>query len=244
MKNKVDVLAFGAHPDDVELSVGGCVLRARAEGLSVAICHLTLGEAGTRGDASTRAEESALAASALGVDHLDQLNLGDGLLQDNTASREAVADVIRKRRPSTIFAPYAADLHPDHAATGRIVKSASFLSGVAKWGRSGAAWRPDVVYYYMMHTPFEPDMIVDISDVFDDRRKAVACYASQFHDPDSDAPHTFISDEKFWHWWEGRAAYFGHFIGARYGEPLRFDGPLPASNPFGVFGGFGKYKNS
>ena len=243
-KDTVDVLAFGAHPDDVELSAGGTLLRAREAGLTVAVCHLTKGEAGTRGDPQTRAQEAAQAGAVLGVRHVDQLDLGDGGLHDDDKSRMAVADAIRRRRPRTVLAPHLDDLHPDHAATGSIVKAAAFLSGVRKWNPGQSAWRPDAIFYYMMHTPFEPDIVVDITSVFESRRRAVECYASQFHNPNSTEPHTFISDENFWHWWEGRAAYFGHFIGVRYGEPLRFDGPLPTSNPFSLFGGFGKYKNT
>lgn len=244
MSEAVDIVAFGAHPDDVELSVGGTLLRAREAGLQIAVCHLTRGEAGTRGNADIRAKEAQDAARALGFLHVDQLDLGDGVLQDTNENRGAVADVLRRRRPKCILAPHTKDLHPDHAAAGGIVQAAAFLSGVGKWNEGLDPWRPESIFYYMMHTPFDPDIIVDVTDVFDKRRQAVECYRSQFHDPESIEPHTFISDEKFWHWWEGRAAYFGHFIGVRYGEPLRHDGPLAARNPFGLVGGFGKYKDS
>lgn len=239
----VDVLAIGAHPDDVELCVGGTLLAARSRGLRIGICHMTAGELGSRGSAEIRRGEARDAATALGAHAMEILDLPDGGIQANAATRERLVDLFRRRRPKTIFAPPMRDLHPDHAALGRAVREAWFLSGVRRFGAGGEPWRPPGLFHYMQHTPFDPTLVVDVSDFFEDKKKAALCYASQFHDPQSDEPETFISRPDFWSWWEARHGWWGHFIGVRYGEPLLVDGPIPTRAPFDIFDGFGKYQN-
>ena len=237
------VLALGAHPDDVELIVGGSLLLAAEQGLSTAICHLTAGEMGTRGTVESRRQEAEEAAAALNVTSMEILGLPDGKVSVDLDSKDRIIRVIRKHRPKIILAPYWEDLHPDHQATGRLIKECAFLSGLVRWETDQEPWRAERVLYYMSHTQFEPDLIVDISDVMEQKKAAAESYRSQFHQSDSKERSTFISDQKFWHWWEGRAAHWGHLIGVAYGEPFCTNGPVPTRNPFDMFDGFGKYKN-
>ncbi len=242
-ENSCDILAIGAHPDDVELNVGGTLLIAKAAGLKTKICHLTSGELGTRGSRELRQEEAQRAARLLSSTEADFLELPDGGVECNRETKSRVVNAIRKYRPRIIMAPYWTDLHPDHAATGRAVKESNFLSGLANWEPKQAPWRADVILYYMSHTPIDPAIVVDISHVFEEKKKVAQCYASQFFAKDSEEPKTFISGEGFWDWWEGRASYWGHLIGVTHGEPFFIDGPIPLSHPFDLFRGFGKYKN-
>ncbi len=174
---------------------------------------------------------------------MEILGLPDGRVSVDIESKDKIIRSIRRHQPRIILAPYWEDLHPDHQAAGRLIKECAFLSGLAKWDTNQPAWRPDRVLYYMSHTQFEPDLIVDISEVIEAKRKAAEAYGSQFHQAGSKERSTFISNSNFWHWWEGRAAYWGHLIGVAYGEPFSTNGPIPTRNPFAMFEGFGKYKN-
>ncbi len=243
MEKHSQVLAIGAHPDDVELNTGGMLLCARNLGLSTALCHLTSGEMGTRGDRETRRAEAVNAAKALGSSSPIFLDLPDGHLEVTEDAKDRVIRVIRDVRPHTILAPYTDDLHPDHEAAGKLVRKANFLSGLARWDTGQKPWRAPNLLYYFSHTVAEPSLVVDITEVFEEKKRACEAYSSQFHNPGSPQPTTFIAGENFWDWWEGRALYWGHFIGVRYGEPLALEGPLPTRNPFEFFEGFGKYRN-
>ncbi len=242
--DSLDVLAVGAHPDDVELTVGGTLLLAKSRGLRTGICHCTQGELGTRGTAEIRAAEARAAAEALDVDAVEQLDLGDGRLCVNEPNKKALARVFRRWRPRVVLAPYYRDLHPDHEAAGQLVRQVAFLAGLVHWNPGDEPWRPEGVLYYMSHTAIEPKLIVDISAHFEQKKVAAACYASQFFNAESTERSTFISGEGFWDWWEGRSRYFGHFVGVPHGEAYFVDGPLPMANPFDAFTGFGKYRNS
>lgn len=240
----VDVLAIGAHPDDVELNVGGTLLLAKKEGRKSAICHLTDGEMGTRGSRESRRSEAQQAATLLGADHLRFLQLPDGNVEASREAKEKVVSVIREFQPRIILAPFWQDLHPDHAATGSLVKQANFLAGLSKLDTNQEPWRADVVMYYMSHTPIDVSIVVDITNELEAKQKAAESYESQFFKSDSVERKTFISGEGFWDWWRGRASYWGHLVGATYGEPFHIEGPIPLSQPFDLFRGFGKYKNS
>jgi bacillithiol biosynthesis deacetylase BshB1 len=240
----VDVLAIGAHPDDVELNVGGTLLLAKKQGLRGAICHLTDGEMGTRGSRESRKEEARAAAEQLGIVDLKFLGLPDGCLEVTQEAKDKVVRTIREFRPRIILAPYWVDLHPDHAATGNIVKQANFLAGLSKLDTGQEPWRADVVMYYMSHTQIDVSIVVDITDEFAAKKSAAECYKSQFFQRESTERKTFISGEGFWGWWKGRASYWGHLVGATYGEPFLIEGPIPVKHPFDLFFGFGKYKNS
>ncbi len=237
------ILAFGAHPDDVELNAGGLLALTASRGDGAVICHLTRGEMGTRGTPETRVAEARAAAAVLGVSTVEFLGQPDGWIEESEASKRVVISAIRRHRPNLVLAPYWKDLHPDHAATGALVRKASFLSGLARIDDGLAPWRPTRVLYYMSHDPIPADLVVDISSVFETKKAAALCYRSQFHDPGSREPETFISRSEFWDFWEGRASWWGHFVGVRHGEGYVADGPIPTRNPVEIFKGFGKYRN-
>lgn len=240
----IDVLALGAHPDDVELNVGGSLLVARDQGLKTAILHMTSGEMGTRGTPETRRSEAEAAAAELGVEAMEILGLPDGHLEPNDEAKDAVIRAIRRHRPRIVLAPWWEDLHPDHAATGETMRKVAFLAGLEKWDTGQEPWRPLRVMYYMSHTPFQAQVIVDISDVIERKQKAAACYVSQFHADESSERSTFISRPDFWHFWRARTSWWGHFIGVMHGEGFLLDAPIETRNPFALFDGFGKYDNS
>jgi N-acetylglucosamine malate deacetylase 1 len=240
----LDILAFGAHPDDVELAVGGTLLLAQEAGQKTAIVHLTAGELGTRGTPAIRRREANAAAEMLGAATMEIAGLPDGHLEPDLQAKRVVVDAIRRHRPSLILAPYWEDLHPDHKVTGELVRQAAFLSGLVNWNPGLAPWRPNRVLYYMSHTGFEPNLIVDIGAVFETKKRAAQCYGSQFHNPDSQERETYIARAEFWDWWEGRARHWGHLIGATHGEPLCSGGPIPTRDPSSLFRDFGRYRNS
>ena len=241
---KLDVLAFGALPDDVELTVGGTLLSLKAQGYSVGIVDMTRGELGTRGTPELREREAAEAARLLGVDVRRNLGLPDGRVTLDEKSREETIRIIREFRPGLVIAPIEVDLHPDHKWTGRIVREASFLSGLAKLETGQPPHRPRTIIGYLSHTTVEADLVVDITPFFERKKAACLAYASQFHDPESTEPETYISGDRFWDWWEARARTYGHSIGASFGEGFVHEGPVPVADPVKQFADFGYYPKS
>lgn len=240
----VDVLAFGAHPDDVELTVGGTLLRLADLGYRVGIVDMTRGEMATRGTPEIRAQEAQVAAERLRCTVRINLGLPDGKVLLDDHSRDAVIRVLRRCTPALVIAPTQEDLHPDHAWTGRIVKESSFLAGLAKWETGQNPHRPQTVLGSFSHTLDRPSIIVDISQYFSAKKLACQSYASQFYNPGSSDAATYISRPEFWDWWEARARHFGHMIGAQFGEPLVHDGPIPISDPVATFSNFSYYPNA
>jgi len=238
---RLDILAFGAHPDDIELAVGGTLALMKARGYAVGACDATRGELGTRGTAEKRAVECAEASKILGLDVRVNLGLPDGSVFDGPESRAAAIDVIRKYRPTVVLAPRADDLHPDHARLSTIVTEAAFLAGVSKHTPGLPPHRPRAVWEYASHTTFDPTFVVDVASVFETKRAAALAYKSQFHDPSSTEPATYISRPEFWAWWEGRARHYGNMIGAAYGEAFFVKGPMRLDDPVAVFKDSGYY---
>jgi bacillithiol biosynthesis deacetylase BshB1 len=241
VSDQAHVVAFGSHPDDVELTAGGTILALRARGHEVVIVDCTRGELGTRGSAEIRAVEAQEAARRLKVTHRINLGLPDGHVRATDDARCKVVEVIRRFRPTILLSPRPDDLHPDHAHTALLVKEAAFLSGVARFGGAGAAHRPRAVLQYASHTLFAPSFVVDISDHFEAKKHAALAYKSQFFDANSKDPATYISSQGFWDWWEGRARHYGNLVGARYGEPFMVDGPILVKDPVEQFQDFGYY---
>jgi bacillithiol biosynthesis deacetylase BshB1 len=240
----VHALAFGAHPDDVELTVGGTLLVLADLGYRTAVVDLTRGELGTRGTPEIRAREAAEAAARLGVAHRENLDLGDGAILPSDAVRAALVGAIRRLRPTLVLGPIDRDLHPDHAWGGRLLQDACFLAGVARYAPGLPAHRPRALLGYVSHTEVEPSLVVDISAVFDRKRQACEAYTSQFHDPKAGPADTYLSRPEFWEWWEARARNAGHSIGVRFGEPLIFAGPIPVPDPVAQFADYGYYPKS
>lgn len=218
MNEKLDILVFGAHADDVELACGGTILRATDAGKKVGIVDLTHGEMGTRGDVETRREESLESARILGATLRERLDFGDGGLREGVDEELALMRVIRRHRPEILLAPWPDDRHPDHTRTGRLVTDAWFYAGLVKRETEEPAHRPDVVIYYVQNYVPHPTLVVDITEYWDRRLRAMRAYRSQFHNPDSDEPETFISKESFLDMIEARARHFGALIGRELGE--------------------------
>jgi bacillithiol biosynthesis deacetylase BshB1 len=228
-----DVLAIGAHPDDVELAMSGLLLRHRDAGKSVAILDLTRGEGGTRGSPEIRAKEAAAAAKLLGAEERVTLDFGDGRLEPSNEVRRAIVDAIRRHRPSLVVASRWDDLHPDHAAAGEAVRSIRYVCGMTKWNPGpNPPHRPRSFLFAMHHsTDAPPSLVVDVSAVFERKMALVRCFGSQLHDPASKEPRTNIASEEFLPRWEARHRWFGDRIGVRFGEPWYVDGPVPVLDP-------------
>jgi bacillithiol biosynthesis deacetylase BshB1 len=221
--NKVDILAFGAHPDDIELACSGTVIKQVAAGSKLAIVDLTRGELGTRGSADLRDQESAKAAEILGVVERRNLRLADGFFEVNEETLHKVVEMIRHYQPKIILCNAPWDRHPDHGRAAELVKRANFLSGLRKVeseldGEQQEAWRASAVYMYIQDRYMDPDFVVDVSDVWEKRMTAVKAYASQFYDPNSKEPESPISSKFFMDYLDARAMHFGRFIGAEYAE--------------------------
>ncbi|HNY55455.1 MAG TPA: bacillithiol biosynthesis deacetylase BshB1 [Chitinophagales bacterium] len=216
---KLDILVFAAHPDDVELACSGTLLKHISLGYKVGIIDLTRGELGTRGSAEIRAEETRVASSILGIHSRENLGFRDGFFEIDEAHLLKVVEVIRKHRPEIILANAASDRHPDHRRAGDLVSRANFLSGLVKIETANqTAWRAKVVYRYIQDNYIEPDFVVDISGFEAKKLEAIKAFKSQFYDPNSTEPKTPISREDFLDFILARAKQLGRSINAEYGE--------------------------
>ncbi len=223
----VDVLAIGAHPDDVDLGVGGLLCKLSDAGKRTAILDLSEGELGSRGTVAERNEEAGEAARLLGVSTRRNAQLPDGGLSNNTEQRLAIIRVIRELRPTVVFGPMRPDRHPDHEAAHDLIKDAHFFSGVHGLDTGQAPHRAQALYGYSAYQDGDctPTHVVDISGVFERKIEALRAFRSQFHNPDYDGPETHVASPQFWEAITTRAAYWGNKIGVRYGEALY--GTLP-----------------
>ena len=228
----LDVLALAAHPDDVELSVGGTMCLLNEQGYRTGIVDLTRGELGTRGTPETRRREAAAAAEILGVSFRRNLGLPDGEIRNTKAAQRLVVQAVRAARPPIVLLNAPEDRHPDHGDAARLGADALFAAGLAKLettgqdGRPQQPWRPSHVLHYMNTLEFEPTFVVDVSSVWERRLAALRAFETQF-DASDDGPETFISTPAFWQFVEARARSFGYRIGAAYGEPLLYrHGPV------------------
>jgi len=235
----VDILAFGAHPDDVELAAAGTLIKAAKRGTATGVISLTRGEMGTRGTTETRAGEFSDASRVMGVRHHEMLSLPDGRLCPDEQARIAVVREIREHRPRIVLLPWWEDRHPDHGAASRIVQEAAYLSGLSKLDTGQAPHRPAELVYYMTSWEFEPGFIVDISEHIEDKRRALQAYRTQVHNPGfaGDEPPTFIASEHFMELLFSRMAHYGHLIGKKFGEPFRIKGLLEVKDLVESFGG-------
>lgn len=220
----VDVVAFAPHPDDVELFCGGTMLVAAANGLSTAIVDMSEGELSTNGDAVRRARERDLASDLMGLAARRSLALPDGSLGTDESHRAAVVAALRELRPRVVLAPFGDDRHPDHAAAARLVREACFLAGLRRYG-TGEPHRPTRVYRYMLHTPFEPAVVVDVGTVWQARRDLLRVYESQVSHGADDEP-TALNGGRFVAMLEARSVHFGASAGVDHGEPFDTDGPV------------------
>ena len=221
----LDVLVFAAHPDDAELSMGGTIARFTSSGLKVGVVDLTRAELSTRGNVKTRAKETAAATKILKLKIRENLGIKDGNITISADSIKKVVTLIRKYKPSIVFAPYFNDRHPDHIDVSKLIKRAVFSSGLEKFkthlsAKSQTAYRPKKVFYYMQTYLFEPSFIVDVSDYFETKMKSCKAFNSQFHNPSLKKEDTFISKPEFLDYVEARAKFYGFQIRKKYGEPF------------------------
>lgn len=220
---KVDVLAIGAHPDDVELGCGGTIARLISEGKKVAIIDLTQGELGTRGTNETRAVEAQNATKILGVSARENLKMKDGFLVNFEDYQIRIVEMIRKYQPEIVLCNAIDDRHPDHAKAAKLVSDACFLSGLIKVetkidGVSQNSWRPKHVFHYIQWKNIEPDFVIDISDFMDKKIEACLAYKTQFYDPTSTEPMTPIATKDFLDSLTYRAQDLGRLSGVSYAE--------------------------
>ncbi len=231
----VDVLAIGAHPDDVEICCGGTLAKLARAGRRIGILHLTCGEAGTRGTPTERRQEAAAAAEILGAVELEFLTLGDGALRSGPEEEDQLIAILRRLRPELVFGPTPADRHPDHSRAHRLVAEACFYAGLARRG-SGAAHRPGAVFSYMQNDSFEPAFLVDVTATWEIKMRALDAYGTQIHPsagaPAAAGPATKISAPETRLAIEGRARHFGNIVGVEFAEPYASRLPLAVADPW------------
>lgn len=220
---KLDILAFGVHPDDVELSCAGVLLVEKNNGKKTGIIDLTAGELGTRGNAETRKAEATNAAMVLGVDIRENLGMADGFFQNDEAHQRQIITALRAYRPEIILCNAPEDRHPDHGRSSSLVSDAAFLSGLIKIettqnGNSQEAWRPKYVFRYIQDRMLQPDFVIDITSVFEQKIEAIKAYKTQFHNGRTDGPETYISSPDFLDSVVYRHKWFGKMIGVKYAE--------------------------
>jgi len=216
---KLDLLAIAAHPDDAELTCGGTLIKMARRGYKVGVLDLTRGEMGTRGSARQRAREAAAAARALGVHYRGNLGLPDARLEANEKSKLAVARSIRALQPHTVILPYWEGRHPDHYTAAILAYEGCFLSGLKRLRIGGEAFRPFKVIYASAYHPVMPTFVVDISEEFEQRRRAIRCYASQFRRQGEQKSAVHIPLDQLEERVNLVARYYGQMIGVKYAEP-------------------------
>ena len=213
----VDLLAFGPHPDDIEIGVGGTIAKQTRTGHRVGLCDLTRGELGSNGSIDQRLAEARAGAAALGVAWRENLEWPDGEIGGSDQVRGAV-ELLRRCRPATVLVPHWADRHPDHVAASRLLTTAVFNSGLRKYDAAGEAWRPDWVCYYFINDAVPPSFVVDVSHDYDTKRRALDCHRSQFAPEAADAVATRLTTPRFRRLIEARDAGFGVSAGVDFAE--------------------------
>lgn len=221
---KLDILVLASHPDDAELGAGGTIACHVAMGQKVGIVDFTKGELGTRGTPETRASEAAEGAKILGLAIRENLGLADGFFRNDEEHQRKVIAAIRKYQPEIVLANAVYDRHSDHGKGAALAYDSCFLSGLAKietkdvQGNAQKAWRPKAVYHYIQSQFIQPDFILDVTPYWGTKINAIKAFKTQFFDPNSKEPATYISTPEFLNMVEARAIELGHAIGVKYGE--------------------------
>lgn len=225
---KLDILAIGVHPDDVELGCSGTILKHIYQGKKVGILDLTKGELGSRGSGELRVEEAKKSAAILGVSMRENLGFADGFFKNDKEHQLEIIKILRKYKPDIVLCNAPKDRHPDHGRASKLVYDACFYSGLIKIetnidGAVQELWRPNALYHYIQDRFLKPDFVVDVSDFVDKKMEAIMAFSSQFYNPDSDAPETPISTKKFLDFVKARMENFGRDINADYAEGFTVD---------------------
>jgi len=227
-KISIDILAFGAHPDDVEISCGGTIIRSINEGKRVGFIDLTSGEMGTRGNETTRMQEATKATETMGLTLRENLHFKDCFFINDEWHRLRIIEKIRQYRPTVVLCNSPSDRHPDHARASELVREACFYAGLPKietnyLGENQEAWRPRSVFMYIQDYFITPSFVVDVSDFWQKKLDALRCYQTQFYTPESSEPKTPISGEEFFDFLYGKALNLGRPCGFLLGEGFVVD---------------------
>lgn len=222
---KVDILVLAAHPDDAEMSCGGTLARQIALGQSVAIVDLTRGELGTRGTPQIREAEARRASEIIGITTRENLEFADGFFENDRQHQLRVVEAIRRYRPQILIANAIEDRHPDHGKGAALAQTAHFIAGLrqvvthdAHTGQPQQAWRPPYLYHYIQDRYIRPDFVVDVSDFWQQKVESIRAFRSQFYNPESDEPESYISSPAFFEFLMARGREMGHRIGVEFGE--------------------------
>jgi len=225
---KLDILAVGVHPDDIELGCAGTILKHIAIGKKVGVLDLTHGELGSRGSGELRLIEAENSAKILGLSARENLGFADGFFRNTKENQLEIIKILRKYQPDVVLCNAPKDRHPDHGRASELVSEACFYSGLVrieteKDGINQELWRPKAVYHYIQDRFFKPDFVVDVSDFVDQKIEAIMAFSSQFYNPDSELPETPISSKKFMDFIKARMANFARDISTDYAEGFTVD---------------------
>ena len=225
---KLDILAIGVHPDDIELGCAGTILKHIAAGKKVGVLDLTHGELGSRGSGELRLVEAANSAKILGLSARDNLGFADGFFRNTKENQIEIIKILRKYQPDVVLCNAPKDRHPDHGRASELVSEACFYSGLVRIeteleGNNQDLWRPKAVYHYIQDRYLKPDFVVDVSDFVDQKIEAIMAFSSQFYNPESELPETPISSKKFMDFIKARMANFARDISTDYAEGFTVD---------------------
>lgn len=230
MINDIDVLAFGAHPDDIELGCGGTLIKLSSAGYSIVLVDMVQGEMGTRGTVEIRQQEAKAAAKIIGAAARENLELEDGNIHTSDEAKRKVVEIVRKYRPSLVLIPYGKDRHPDHCRASELAYEGIFTAGLRRYKTGQESYRPSRLVYYMGWQEFKPSFIVDISAQFERKMEAIYAYSTQFKPDDNSYPPTRLSSHKYKRFIESRIAYYGSLINKEHGEGFLVQGNIEAEN--------------
>ena len=230
----VDVLAFGAHPDDVEIGCGGTLIKLTDAGTKVGVIDLVRGELGTRGSAEIREAEASESSKILGLTARENLGLPDGHIRATPEAKRKIVEVIRRWKPESIFVPYWKDRHPDHANASPLVYESTFMAGLERYDTGQEKHRPKRLFYYAGWYEFEPTFIVNITDQFDRKMEAIYAFSTQFQPDRSLGPQTRLTEPSTDWLIRSRMAYYGARIRVKYAEAFLIHGHLAADSPLGL----------
>jgi bacillithiol biosynthesis deacetylase BshB1 len=216
----VDLLAIGPHPDDIEIGVGGTVAKHAALGLRVGLCDLTAGEMGSNGTVDERLAEGEVACAVLGAQWRVNLRLPDRAIGSDPSHLTRIAGLVRQARPRVVALPYWSDRHPDHVTSSRVLTDAVFNAGLRRFEADGPAWKPDWVCYYFINDSTAPSFVIDVSDYYETKRRALASHVSQFRPAAADAVPTRLTASTFSQLIESRDAQFGALAGVAFAEGI------------------------
>jgi N-acetylglucosamine malate deacetylase 1 len=233
--NKIDCLAFGAHPDDVELFCSGLLVKLQKQGYSTGIIDLTEGELSTNGTIENRNSEAKKAAEILEVSFRKNLKMPDGNIENSNQNRIEIIRQLREFRPELVLQPFWEDRHPDHVVASHIITEACFYSGLSKIETNQKPYRPKNILFYMMHTIFTPSFVVDISEEMDTKIKVIKSYESQFGKSSEKNAETYINKPEFFDSIVNRAKFYGYEIKTQFGEPYYYKGLLKIDNIMNLF---------